>query len=168
MTRTKAIKKIPESLKDAILQTLGLDMPSNDRGNTIKQIADECRVDKLYPYRWTYEDSNSYAPLTIDHLRTLLDFTKNYSILDYLERRCGRIAIPLPKGILPKVDENDLLDGYRELQVNVLSAIKEFFKQPSKDNKNKVDLLLSETMKYTASIQKYCDKKASGQYDLEL
>ncbi len=168
MSRNNSIKRIPDSLKQATLQTLELDKPSKDRKFSIEEIADECNVDPTYPYRWAAEPgSSSYAPLTVEKLRILLDKTKDYSILDYLERRCGRLAIPLPKGILPKTDENDLLDGYRELQVNVLSAIKEFFKQPSKDNKNKVDSLLNETMKYTASIQKYCDKKSSGQYELE-
>lgn len=165
MEKRRGVKKIPASLQEAIETTI-----KNPVENlTIDQIADECGVCPSMVYRWFKDpESTSYAKLTLDNLRKLLDITKNTAILDYLERRLGRVAVSIPKGMMPKRDEDDLLDDYRELTVEVVKLLLRFFKHPSNDNKLAVDYALEEVMKQTASIKKYCSKKAAGQFEMDL
>ena len=165
MEKRRVVKRIPQSLQQAIEETIK--NPAEDL--TIEQIADECGVCPSMVYRWTKDpDTSSYAKLTLDNFRKLIDLTKNYAILDYFERRIGRIAINVPKGIMPKHDEDDMLDDYRELTVEVIKLLLRFFKHPSNDNKLAVESSLEEVMKQTASLKKYCGKKAAGQLEMDL
>ena len=165
MNNRRAVKRIPNSLQQAIEDTVKnpvLDM-------TIEEIADECNVCPSMVYRWMKDpDSNSYAKLTVDNLRKLLDTTQNTTILDYFERRHGRIAIKVPKGIMPKGDEGDMIDDYRTLTIDAIQLLLKFFKQPTKENKRLVDVYMEEVIKTTASIKRYADKKAAGQFEMEL
>lgn len=165
MNNRRAVKRIPQTLQQAIEDTV----KNPAQSMTIEAIADECNVCPSMVYRWMKEpDSSSYARLTVDNLRKLLDVTGNPSILDYFERRVGRLAIKVPKGILSKNDEGELIDDYRALTVDAVQLLLQFFKKPSKENKTAVDSVLEEVIKSTASIKRYADKKAAGQFEMEL
>lgn len=161
--------KIHNSMTCAVRSLLELDTPSKLRKISLEELADELGVKINNFYRWGDDpDGNSYARLTIDNLRKLMDLTGNYSVLDYFERRYGRVAIKVPKGMLSKNDEGDLIDEYRELTVNAVKVLLTFFKNPTKETKDAVDSVLEEVMKSTASLQRYADKKAAGQFEMDI
>lgn len=171
MSNRRTVKKVPDSLQQAIQVMLGLDLPSKDRKYSIEQVAAECGrggIDPAYPYRWASTNEHNYAPITIDNLKAVMDLTGNYSVLDYFERRYGRVAIKVPKGMLSKNDEGDLIDEYRELTVTAVKVLLTFFKNPTKETKDAVDSVLTEVMKSTTSLQRYADKKAAGQFEMDI
>lgn len=168
MSKKTEVRRIPESLIDAISITLEQHIPPSYRKISIEQLKDEFGFKTCSTiYRWC-EDENSHAPITLAHTRTLMDKTGNLSILDYLERRYNRIAIDLPKGTLTKLDEGELIDQYRDLTMEALNQMKTFFKQPTNENKTKLNNLLEKVIKKSASIQRYNDKKCAGQFEMEL
>lgn len=171
MSNRRTVKKAPDSLQQAIQMMLGLDLPSKDRKYSIEQIAAECGrggIDPAYPYRWASTNEHNYAPITIDNLKAVMDLTGNFQVLDFFERRYGRLSVKIPKGLLSKKDEGDLIDDYRELTVDAVKILLSFFKNPIKETKDAVDNVLEEVMRSTATIKRYADKKAAGQFEMEL
>lgn len=164
MAKSKRLK-IPTSLQEAIEETIK--HPANEK--TVEQIADDCQVNPSLVYRWAYPgDSTSFADLPLRRVRDLIESTESFFILDYLETRFKRFAIKLPKGILPKKEEGQILDDYRELTIDVINHLKTFLSNPTKENLESVDNILSEIISKSASVKLYCKKKVSGQFELEL
>ncbi|MGK9367549.1 phage regulatory CII family protein [Melioribacter sp. Ez-97] len=154
---------IPRSLKEALYNTIHRNKKS------INEIAEECSCSASVLYRYCAdEDTTSYADFPLRRLIPLLNATNDDSILDYLEARRGRIAFRIPKVAIKKMDEGVIVEEYQKATIEAVAALRKFLSEPNKKNFDIVEDALINCMKSTASCKKYCDKKMSGQLEMNL
>ena len=156
--------QIPKTLKEAIYQTI-----HRNPNKSINDIAEECGLSSSSLYRYCAdEETSSHAELPLRNLIPILNSTNNDCILDYLDARRGRIAFKIPKADLPKLEEGELIDDYQHATIDAVSALRKFLSKPDAKNFEKVDAALRDVMQTTASVNHYCTKKSSGQFEMQL
>lgn len=155
---------IPKTLKEAIYQTIHRNV-----GKSIDDIAEDCGISASSLYRYgADEETSSHAELPLRKLLPILNSTDDDSILDYLDARRGRIAFNIPKADLPKYEEGELVDDYQQKTIDAVSALRRFLSKPDSKNYERVESALREIMCTTASVNQYCQKKATGQLEMKL
>lgn len=154
-----------KTLKEAIQFTI-------DKGKiekSVEEMAEDIGVHPNLLYRWTAdEDSTSHADLPLRRLRSLMEAAGSLEILDYLERKFNRIAFTIPKVSVNKLEEGEILDEYQSLTIEAVSSLRKFLSKPNKNNFELVESALLDVMKKSACVKKYCDKKLTGQLEMEL
>lgn len=155
----------PVTLKDAIQETFA----KGKQNLSVEEMAEDIGVSPNLLYRWTAdEDSTSFADLPLRRLKSLIETSGSFAILDYFERKFNRIAFQIPKLSASKLEEGEMIDDYQTSTLAAVTALRKFFTNPVKKNYDVIDAALMEVMKKSASVKKYCDKKASGQFEMEL
>lgn len=155
--------KIPRSLNEAINLSL------NFKKKAAAELAAELGVSENLVYRWCQsEDSPGFADLPLRRLLGVLNATNSNAILDFFEFMRGRVAVKIPRVSITKADESEMVDKYQTLTITAVKALREFLNDPNVTNYHKVDSALKVVMRETTAIDKYCNKKAAGQLELEL
>ena len=155
----------PKTLKEAIQQTF----ETGKQEKSIEEIADDMGICPNLLYRWNKdEDSPSFADLPLRRLKALIESTDSFAILDYFDRKFNRIAFQIPKLGMSKLEEGEMIDDYQTSTINAVAALRKFLSLPNKKNFNNIEEALLDVMKKSARVKKYCDKKSSGQLEMEL
>lgn len=155
---------LPKTLKEAIYQTI-----HRNPKKTINDIAEECALSSSSLYRYCAdEETSSHADLPLRNLIPILNSTNNDCILDYLDARRGRVAFNIPKVDLPKFGESELIDDYQQKTIDAVSALRKFLSKPDTKNFERVESALRDVMQTAASVNHYCDKKVTGQFEMPL
>lgn len=156
------------TLKEVMYKTIHRNKKSVD------QIAEEIPISSNYLYRaglpveGKHEKKNGIK-FPVEYLIPLMKATQDYSILKYIAFRCGFILVKLPRVATNKMDEVDMVSAYQDVATKAVRSLKEFLNDPSdKDNHKSFDAAMQHIVEESVSVKKYCDRKASGQFDLEL
>jgi len=157
--------RTPRTLREAIQASI-------DKGTeekSIQEIAEEVGVSDSTIYRWNKdEETTSYADLPVRRLRSFMESTGCLAILDYFERKFNRIAFPVPKAAMSKQNEDELTDDYQSVCLTAHQSLRKFLQKPNQKNFEEIEDALRMVMSKSASVKKYCEKKANGQFELEL
>ncbi|GJQ32635.1 MAG: hypothetical protein HBSAPP04_14740 [Ignavibacteriaceae bacterium] len=125
---------------------------------SIKQLADESGISENYLYRACLPVDESGVKFPLDKLVPLMKAANDYSILSHISNICGFILVKIPVFKAKKGEAIDIYDEYQEATAYALSALKTFFKEPSKANKDAVDEALMKVLEESQQAKKYCDK----------
>jgi len=154
-------QKIIKTLSEAIYSTV------HRSKIEINEIADRIEKSPNLLYKWSYPpESDAHSPMQLKNLLPLIEATGNYSILDYLERMVGRIAIKIPRAAIAKGEETEMVNEYQKKCTTAVGALITFLNSPTKENHNMVESALEGVQKTTVSLSKYCEKKNAGQEEL--
>jgi hypothetical protein len=97
-----------------------------------------------------------------------MNAAKNYSILEYLAKRCGYI-LAKPQLVSFKIDDEiNCLGTYQDSTITAIKTVKDFFNNPTKATFEKADKALYDVMSQSVSLQKYNKKKIEGQFEMEF
>jgi hypothetical protein len=157
------IKMKAKTLNEAVYKTI------HRSKKDLAEIADEIGVSANSLYRYSSpEGSSSYAEMPLRRLLPLLNSTNNDEILDFLEKKRGRIAFKVPNGAAVKLADSELVDHYQSATIEAVKTLRIFLTEPNDKNFNVVENALREVMKESAALNKYAAKKLAGQLELEL
>lgn len=155
----------PKTLREAIQQTID----SGKQEKSVEEMAEDIGVSPNLLYRWNAdEDSTSFADLPLRRLKALIESAGSFAILDYFDRKFNRIAFQIPKLGISKLEEGEMIDDYQTSTINAVASLRKFLSLPNKKNFTTIEEALLDVMKKSARVKKYCDKKASGQFEMEL
>lgn len=155
----------PKTLREAIQQTI----EQGKLKSSVEELAEDIGVSPNLLYRWNAdEESTSFADLPLRRLKALIEATGSFAILDYLERKFNRIAFQIPKLGMSKLEEGEMIEDYQTATINAVAALRKFLSNPSTKTFNQTENALIDVMKKSAKVKKYCDRKASGQLEMEL
>ncbi len=155
----------PRTLREAINLTL----QKGKQKKSMEELAEELDVSPGLIYRWTYEEgTSSFADLPLKRLKAFMESANCLSILDYLDAKFNRIAFSIPVYSASKLEQSEMVDDYQIATINAVASLRKFLTNPGKKNYDAVDSALLEVMKKSARVKKYCEKKASGQFEMEL
>lgn len=154
--------KTPRTLQEAIYGTI------RENKRPIKELADDIGVSEELLYKYSGKPDESKFYQYIRRLLQIMTATGDNSILDYLEYKRGCIAIKLPTIAINKMEEGQMLDDYQTTTIQAHKALRDFINKPDAKNYKNIDNCLREVMSKSESIRRRCEKKATGQFEMEL
>lgn len=74
----------------------------------------------------------------------------------------------MPKIAMSKIEEGEMVEEYQSCGIDAVQALRKFLTNPNKNNFDLVEDCLRAVMSKSASVKKYCERKSSGQFELEI
>jgi len=154
---------LPRTLSEAIYITL------HKSKKDVQEISDELGLSSSLVYRWgAPEGTSSYADMPLRRLLSVMNTTDCDAILDYFERKRGRLAVKLPKAAISKLEENEMVESYQETTLTAVKALRSFLTNPGQETFKAIDDALRSVMTESSALDKYVTKKSSGQFEMEI
>ncbi|KAB2908958.1 MAG: hypothetical protein LC102_09170 [Ignavibacteriales bacterium] len=125
---------------------------------SLKQLADETGISENYLYRACMPLDQSGVKFPVENLIPLMKAAEDFSILSHLANLCGFILVKIPRFKAKRGESIDIYDDYQKASAVALNALKIFFSDPSKANKDSVDEALMKVLEESQTAKKYCDK----------
>lgn len=134
------------------------------KGKTVYDCADH--VNRSYSYLCRIASPTEDQPFPIEVAVPLMKFKKDFSLLQTIAWECGFVLVKLPKTIMPKIEESEMIQDYQSTLNQTVTSLINCVKNPSARDCEHCVHRLKETVEKSLSIKKYVEKKCSKQEEL--
>jgi len=133
----------------------------------IKQLADLCSCSSNLLYRASLLGASG-CDLGFAKVERLIDVTRDFTVIDYLNNRFGFFKARPPRVPVNKMSEADALNHFQNVSLAALQTLREFFFTPSVKNRHAADRSLTECLATVESIRKRVRGKNFNQLEMEV
>lgn len=134
------------------------------KGKTVYECADH--VNRSYSYLCRIASPTEDQPFPLEIAVPLMKFKKDFGVLEAIAWECGFVLVKLPRAIMPKMDESEMIQDYQHTINETVNALISCVKTPGSKPLEKCTAHLKETVTKSLSIKKYVEKKCTGQEEL--
>lgn len=134
------------------------------KGKTVYECADH--VSRSYSYLCRIASPTEDQPFPIEVAVPLMKFKKDFALLETMAWECGFVLVKLPKAVMPKLEESEMIQSYQTTLSETISSLLNCVKNPSNKGREHCLNKLKETVKESLSIKKYVEKKCCNQEEL--